>query len=270
MNLLNSAWHSVRCPVVGMIHLEPLVGSPRYAGDWQFVRQRAIDDATALIDGGVHGLMLENFGDTPFLRGSVPQATIAQMSIVAYELRQMFPEIPLGINVLRNDGVGALGIAQAAAAQFIRVNVLCGARLTDQGLIQGIAAEVMRRRQENDAENIRVFADVDVKHSVPLAPTTLDDEVADILERGHADAIIVSGTATGKPTPITSIQAAKRAAEGAPVWVGSGVCADSVEALSLEADGLIVGSSLKIHGISSNPVDPERVQQLMQRMSPKT
>jgi len=267
MNSIYPGWNSIRCPVVGMVHLAPLAGAPRYGGNWQQVQQQAQDDATALVEGGVHGLMVENFGDTPFYRDAAPSETIAQMAVVAGEIRRRFPSVPLGVNVLRNDGTGALAIAQAVGAEFIRVNILCGARLTDQGVIQGNAADVMRCRARLHATDIKVLADVHVKHSAPLAESSLEEDIADMLGRGHADALIVSGAATGKPTPIRSVRSAKIAAQGASVWVGSGVGPDTAEELAAEADGLIVGSMFKKDGVPSNPVEIKQVRELMRLIS---
>src|SRR5690348_4264415 len=160
-------WKDISKPVIGMIHLLPLPGSARYAGSVEAIRAAMLRDAEALTRGGVHGLMLENFGDLPFFPGRVPPHVVAQMAALAAELRRN-SNLPLGINVLRNDGCSAMAIAHAAGAQFVRVNVLCGARVADQGIIQGIAHDLLRERAMLRAD-VRIFADVDVKHSAPLA-----------------------------------------------------------------------------------------------------
>jgi len=201
MSLL-AFWSSVRKPVVGMLHLPPLPGSPGSASSGRAgpIDEAVLRDAQSLADGGVHALMLENFGDVPFYPGRVPAHTVAAMTAIAAEVRRRFPELPLGINVLRNDGCSALAIATAVGAQFIRVNVLCGARLADQGILQGIAHDLLRDRAMLRAEHVRIFADVDVKHSAPLAAVSIESEVEDTLKRGLADALVVSGTGTGKAT----------------------------------------------------------------------
>src|SRR5690606_13240725 len=114
------------------------------------------------------GLMLENFGDTPFYPRRVAAHTVAAMTAIAVEVRRQV-DLPLGINVLRNDGLSALGIAAASGADFIRVNVLSGARVTDQGIVQGIAHDLLRERRWLGAESVKILADVNVKHSAPLA-----------------------------------------------------------------------------------------------------
>src|SRR5256885_841159 len=187
MTSLNPAWKSGTKIVIGMLHLPALPGAPMYSQSVASIREGLIRDAQILAEGGVHGLMMENFGDVPFYPDRVPAHVIAQMTALACEVRRKV-DLPLGINVLRNDGRGALAVAHACGASFIRVNVLCGARVADQGLIQGIAHELLRERALLDAASIKIFADVDVKHSVALAERALEDEVDDLIKRALADA----------------------------------------------------------------------------------
>ena len=258
-------WSIVPKPVIGMLHLAALPGAPRYGGDVSATRHAALRDADALASGGVSGLMLENYGDVPFYPARVPAHVVAHMTAIACEVRRRFPQMPLGINVLRNDGRSGLAVAHAVGAQFIRVNVLCGARVTDQGLIEGIAHNLLRERTLlGVGDSIRVFADVDVKHSSPLAPRPLEVEVSDTLHRGLADALIVSGSGTGQATDPGHVAAAKRAAGGAaPVFVGSGVTAETLPAYLPHADGFIIGSAFKTGGDARQPVDAGRVKELI-------
>ena len=263
---LLTAWTASPKPVIGMLHLMPLPLSPRFGGDVAAVREAALRDADTLAAAGVHGLMMENFGDVPFYPGSVPTAVAAHMTAIAVEVRRRFPQLPLGINVLRNDGRTALAVAHAAGADFIRVNVLCGGRLADQGILQGIAHDLLRDRANLRAERIRIFADVDVKHSAPLASRPLADEVDDTVDRGLADALVVSGAGTGKPTDLGKVRAVKAAAGAVPVFLGSGVTAESIEQFLPVADGFIVGTAFKAGGVATNPVDAGRVRELMRRV----
>jgi membrane complex biogenesis BtpA family protein len=207
--------------------------------------------------------MLENFGDVPFYPGRVPAHTVAAMTALAAEVRRAVPQLPLGINVLRNDGVSALAIAAAVGARFIRVNMLCGARLADQGIIQGIAHELLRERTMLNATHVRIFADVDVKHSVPLGPITIEAEVEDTLVRGLADALVVSGTGTGKATDPGHVELVKRVAGATPVYIGSGADERTLAGYLPHADGFIVGTAFKRDGKASNPVDADRVARFM-------
>jgi membrane complex biogenesis BtpA family protein len=250
-------------PIIGMLHAPALPGAPGYGGRLETVRTAVLRDAEALVAGGVHGLMLENFGDAPFYPGRVPAHVVAIMTSLAVELRKTF-DIPLGINVLRNDGRSALAVAVASGAQFIRVNVLCGARVTDQGILQGIAHHLLRDRVLLEAGAIKILADVDVKHSAPLGPRPLEDEARETLHRGGADGLIVSGAATGQPTDVASVSRVKQVVGQAPVLVGSGVTPESIARFLPYADGFIVGTSIKRGGATTNPVDPARVKALVE------
>ncbi len=249
-----------------MLHVPALPGAPRARESLPAIREYVLHDADALVAGGVHGLLLENYGDAPFYPGPVPPAVVAQMTELAGDVRRCF-DLPLGINVLRNDGRAALAVAAAVGADFIRVNVLCGARLTDQGLIQGEAHVILRERAALRAEGVRILADVGVKHSAPLGrPRPLEEDVVETLERGGADAVIISGPATGQAAELEQVRRARSAAGEAPVLVGSGVTPDNVAAFVPYVDGLIVGTALKEDGVTANPVDRSRVRALIQAL----
>lgn len=266
MKPLLPQWKGLRKIIIGMLHLPALPGAPLHQDGLPKIRDALLRDVDALERGGVHGLMIENFGDVPFYPDRVPAHVVAHITALAAEVRRA-SKLPLGINVLRNDGRSALAIAHAVGANYIRVNVLCGARVTDQGLIQGIAHDLARDRALLDARNIKIFADVDVKHSAPLASRPLKDEVDDLLERALADAIIVSGAGTGKPTDPQKLALVKQFAGDVPVLVGSGANIESMNDLLVHADGLIVGTWFKKGGIASGPVDPGRVRALMKKLA---
>lgn len=257
-----TAWRDVSLPVVGMLHVPPLPGSPRGQSRMVEIRDHVLHDVDALLGGGIHGLMIENFGDTPFFPQSVPAATVAQLTWLLSEVKRV-ATIPCGVNVLRNDGISAIAVAAAGGAEFVRINVLSGARLTDQGLIQGQAHEVLRERARLMAESIQIWADVDVKHSAPLAPRRLADEVADLVHRAHADAVIVTGRSTGSAADVSQVAEVVEFAEGTPVVVGSGVNVDTIASLRGKASAVIVGSSLKRDGKAENPVDSSQVKALI-------
>jgi uncharacterized protein len=266
MNLI-PAWSDRSKVIVGMLHLRPLPGSPLYDGRMERVAERLLRDAEALAEGGVHGLMMENFGDVPFHRERVPADVVARMTALACEVRRRV-DLPLGINVLRNDGRSALAIAHACGAVFIRVNVLCGARVADQGLIQGMAHDLLRDRAVLGAGAVRILADIDVKHSAGLAPRELSDEVDDTIARGLADAVIVSGAGTGKGTDPQHVRAVHAAAAGrAPVFVGSGVSNRTIGQFLAHADGFIVGTATKRDGVADNEVEVARVRDLVNALS---
>ena len=258
-------------PLIGVIHLPPLPGAPGWGGDMAAVEARALVDAQAYVRGGASAVLVENFGDHPFFPGQVPPETVAAMGRIATAVVRAVP-VPVGINVLRNDGAAAMGVAVASGARFIRVNVLSGAMVTDQGLIQGCAAQLMRQRRllaaDSATDGVAVLADVLVKHALPLAPLPLPMAVQDTLERGGADGVILSGESTGSPVEPESLQQARHGAKGAPVLVGSGFGPVNADHLGPLCDGVIVASALKRDGRLCNPVDPQRVAQLRNRFHP--
>lgn len=234
-----------------MVHLGPLPGAPDFAGDLRRVIETAVRDASTLADSGFDAVMVENFGDAPFFADSVPKITVAGMTRAVDAVGEV--DLPVGVNVLRNDPLAALGIAAATGASFIRVNVLSGTMFTDQGPIVGNAAEVARFRAEHCPE-VAVMADVFVKHATPPAELTLEGATRDLSERSGADAIIVSGPGTGAATDIEDLAVVADVTD-LPVYVGSGVTAESMAALLTIADGVIVGTATKPGGRVEAPVD---------------
>lgn len=246
-------------PLIGVIHLLPLPGSPKNAGEpLDAVLERAFCDLSALEQGGADAAIVENFGDRPFAK-CVDKATVAQMAVVVRELVRA-AKIPLGVNVLRSDGVAALSIAHAAGASFIRVNVFSGVAFTDQGLIEGCAREVLSLRRALGAK-VAVLADVHVKHAFHFGDFA--DAARDAARNG-ADALIVTGRATGSPPSPDDVRIAQKAS-GLPVLVGSGITPENLKDFA-EADGFIVGTWLKRDAIVENPVEPERVRLLAQAL----
>lgn len=234
--------------LIGVVHLPPLPGSPRSKLGMPEIKKRMLQDLSGLEKGGAHAVILENFGDTPFPSTQSSPATVAALTALAVEARCCFSG-PLGINLLRNDGVGAMAIARAAGADFIRVNVLVGARVADQGILSGIAHPLLRFRREIGADRVAILADIDVKHSAPLAPGyTLGDEARDAWERGGADALILSGASTGHGTNPEDLRRAHAAAPRAPLLVGSGTTLETLPDFLPEASGFIVGTALQENG----------------------
>jgi len=248
--------------LIGMVHVAPLPGSPRWDGSMDRVVTAAVADARALADGGMDALLIENYGDAPFTPGRVEPATVAALTVVAREVRAALPAVPLGINVLKNDARAALGIACAVGARFIRVNVHAGAVVADQGLVQSDAYATLRERRLLAAD-VAIFADVGGKHAMPLAPVDLEQHARDLTHRGLADGLVVSGQATGATTPIGEVKRVRSAVPDVPLLVGSGVTPGTVADLLAVADGVIVGTSLKRNGHVASPVDPERVRRLV-------
>ena len=251
-------------PIIGVVHLLPLPASPRWGGSLKAVIDRAEQEATALASGGVDGIIVENFFDAPFAKDRVDPAVVSAMSLIVQRLMHLVT-VPIGINVLRNDAQSAMAIATCVHAHFIRVNVLTGVMATDQGLIEGQAHQLLRYRRELGSD-VKILADVLVKHARPLGSPNLTTAVQETIERGLADGVILSGWATGSPPSLEDLELATAAANGTPVFIGSGADWENIPTLIQAADGVIVSSSLKRHGRIEQPVDPIRVSRFVESM----
>jgi uncharacterized protein len=233
--------------VFGMIHLQALPGAPLFTSLDEVI-EAAVADARAIRDGGCDGFAIENYGDRPFTRGRVEAETVAAMTrVIAAVLSEV--AMPFGVNVLRNDARSALAIAAATGAAFVRVNVHTGAFVTDQGIIEGDAFATLRARAAL-APSVLIFADYLVKHATPLG----DVSASDLRERGLADALIVTGAATGAAADPSRLRSLREQLD-APLLLGSGLTAENAHDFS-DADGAIVGTSLKTNGV----VDAGRVE----------
>ncbi len=251
--------------LIGVVHLQPLPGAPRWRGNMESVIEFAVNDARAYERGGAHAVFIENFGDVPFTKGSIAPETLAAMAAAGRAIRQAV-DLPIGFNVLRNDARAALALCAVCDGAFIRVNIHTGAMLTDQGLIEGNAYETLRYRQRV-CPGAQIFADVHVKHAVPLGNWSIEDAARDTVERGLADALIVSGAGTGLQADLADVERVRRTAPTTRILLGSGTTLANVRAFLPAADGFIVGSSLKLGGKLSNPIDPKRVAALARAIS---
>ena len=203
------------------------------------------------------GIMVENFWDIPFTKGPVEAVTVAAMTKCVDEiLREV--DIPLGVNVLRNDALASLSIAQVTGARFIRVNVLASAMVTDQGIIEGCSYELSRLRSRLHAD-VLVMADVMVKHAYPLGDMDLVSVARDTALRSGADVLIISGSETGAPIEVDDLEKVRRALPDFPLASGSGVTAGNVSGLLPHLDVLIIGTWFKQDGDVKKPVDPKQV-----------
>jgi hypothetical protein len=250
--------------LIGVIHLGPLPGSPGYRGGLQPMIESAAGDARIMAGAGFDGLIVENYGDIPFLRDRVGPETVAAMAVAASEIKKAV-RIPVGINVLRNDAGAALAIAGVCGCQFVRVNVLVGAFVTSEGMVEGRPGEVSRLRRAI-APDALILADTMVKHANPVVPTALGEDVLDVVERGRADAVIVTGPRTGRPPSGDDIEVVRASLKGAcldrPILVGSGVDPSNAEDFLRLGDGLIVGSYIRRDGRAGEDVLSERAVEM--------
>ena len=256
----------VRLPrLVGVIHLPPLPGAPGAAQPMSTVVAYAERDASLLVGGGFDGIIVENYGDTPFHPGAVPPETTAGMAVTVAAVRRTVGDLPVGVNVLRNDARSALAVCAATGAAFIRVNVHAGTMFTDQGMITGAAHETVRIRDAL-CPRVRILADVHVKHATPPTGQIIGEAAQDTWHRAHADALILTGGATGSRADRGELAQVAEAVPEAPLYVGSGVTPESMDVLG-NVHGVIVGSCLKEGGQAGNPVDPVRVREFISAVS---
>lgn len=254
---------SAKRPLLGAVHLLPLPSSPNAAA-MADVTARALADARAYARGGFDGVIVENFGDAPFHKGTpddpVPPDVVAALAVVASRIHDA-TGLAVGVNCLRNDGRAALGVAAAVGASWVRVNVLTGAYVTDQGVIEGDAARLFAYRTQLRSR-VAVLADFLVKHAAPLAPFDVAAAARDLAERSGAHGLVLSGSRTGEAVDVALLERVRGAVGAFPIWLGSGLTAANAAQLWPRCDGAIVGTFCKRDGRVTGPVDPDRVTAL--------
>ncbi len=248
--------------LIGMIHLLPLPGSPRYDGSRQRILERALYDAEILAETGFDAVLIENYGDIPFAKEDAGRHVVAEMALIACRLKERHG-LPFGVQVLRNDAKASIAVAAASGAAFVRINVHTGTMLTDQGIIEGNAHDTLRYRESIGAHDVAILADVHVKHATPLGAESFESALRDTVHRGLADAVIVSGSGTGMKTDPALVEKAARLCD-VPIYVGSGADDTSMDELFTRAHGVIVGTSLKEGGVTQAPVDAERCRRFVE------
>ena len=248
--------------IIGVIHLKPLPGSPRAWERFEDILNFALNDAENYLKGGINTVIVENFGDAPFSCGAVDPHTAAYMTHAILKIKEKFPDLKIGVNVLRNDGKAAIGIAAATGAGFVRINVLTYAMVTDCGIIEGNAREINMYRKLLNPE-IKVYADILVKHAFPLNEYHPVQVAKDTALRGGADAIILTGESTGATADVKLLHILKEELRNTRILIGSGVSIENIVEYK-EADGFIIGTSLKKYSLVDNPVDPGRVKQIVE------
>lgn len=258
MTLFNKIFDNNK-PVIGMVHLAALPGSPAYSGSMTDIYNTALSDLDALIAGGINAVIIENFGDIPYATNNDPITYLAMTSITM-RLREKC-SLPMGVNVQFNNYKAEWDIAYACGADFIRAEVFAENRMGPNGVCIASGPELMRLKAKYPAD-IALLADLQVKHTFPLVEQPVDFTVESIME-GGADAVICTGLVTGKSPSLNEVRQVKKYAGDFPVLVGSGVNAATVTDYLDASDGVIVGSSIKTGGKVTNPVDEQLVRALM-------
>lgn len=246
--------------LIGMVHLAALPGSPHSSRTVAEIAAEAAREARLLAESGFDAILVENMHDRPYLRREVGPETVAAMAVATAAVREAVA-CPVGVQVLAGANVEALAICVATGATFLRAEGFAYASVADEGLFgEADAARLLRRRRELGATGVAILADIRKKHSSHAITGDLDlaEHAAGAAFMG-ADAVVVTGSATGKPTSTDDLAAAKRGGP-LPVVVGSGADAASVASLLAHADAIIVGSSIKRDGHWANPIDPARAK----------
>lgn len=255
----------IKKPVIGMIHVSALPGTPASYQSVDEIAHQALQEAQILCDLGFDGLMIENMHDTPYLKGSVGPEIVAAMTVIASRIKSEIG-LPLGIQILAGANLEALAVAQAASLEFIRVEGFTFAHVADEGLIESSAAQLLRYRRMIGAERIQIWADIKKKHSAHAITADVSiGETAEAAEFMRADAVIVTGTATGHPPNPADFTEVRRHCT-LPVILGSGVTPENVGIFYSQADALIVGSALKHNGKWNHPIDSNRAAVFMENV----
>lgn len=233
----------------GMIHL------PRLTFDATMplatIVEYALAEGEKLVQAGFDAIMVENFNDVPFAKSRVSDLVLARMSVILYELRKKL-SIEIGVNVLRNGCEQALTLATVHNCDYIRCNVWESAYVTDQGIIESAAHDVVRLKHMIRS-NVKILADVLVKHAQPLGTASIVEAAKNVNSRGSAAGIIVSGVATGASPDLEQIEQLN--AVGIYPIIGSGYNIEYIEKLRGKISGAIVGTSIKVDKVTTNPID---------------
>ncbi|HUJ70652.1 MAG TPA: BtpA/SgcQ family protein [Verrucomicrobiae bacterium] len=249
-------------PVIAMIHLEALPGTPAARQNVREIEAMALHEAKLYREAGVHGIMLENMHDTPYLRSGVGPEIISVMAVIARAVKEA-SRLPCGVQVLAGANTEAMAVAHAARLDFIRAEGFAFAHVADEGLIQSSAAPLLRYRRQIGADRVQVWADVKKKHSSHAITADVGiGETAAAVEFMRGDAVIITGSVTGDPPALADVRAAREHCR-LPIYLGSGVTAQNLAKYHALADGFIVGSHFKVDGVWSKTVDANRVGRFM-------
>jgi len=249
-------------PIVGVIHVGALPGTPRGLLSVAELVAQAQQEARVYRDAGVDGVIIENMHDVPYLRGEVGPEIVAAMTAIGGEVKSECA-LPIGIQILAGANVEAMAVAHAAGLDFIRAEGYAYAHVADEGLIQASAAKLLRYRRLIGAERVQVWTDVKKKHAAHAITADVSlGETAETVEFMGADCVIVTGSVTGQAPKVADVKEAKTHCS-LPVFLGSGISERNINDFYSEADGFIIGTAFKIDGLWSNTIDPARVTSFM-------
>lgn len=248
-------------PAIGMVHLLPLPGAPEHdaTGGMPRILKAVRQDLEALQQGGIDAVMFCNEHDRPYTLVADP-AVISAMAFVIGEINDAV-RVPFGVDVLW-DPQAALAVARASSARFVR-EIFSGVYASDMGLWNTDAGKSLRYRHQIAADNVRVMFNINAEFASPLSPRPLREVAKSVVFSSVPDGLCVSGAMTGEAVSAESLHTVKEVAGAVPVFINTGANCENIAQLIQHADGVIVGSSLKVDGNTWNPVDPERVKAFM-------
>lgn len=250
-------------PVIGMVHLAAMPGTPLYDPDagvaGMIAAARA--DLSALQDAGFDAVMFGNENDRPY-EFAVDTATTATMACVIGHLAREIT-VPFGVNVLW-DPISTIALAAATGAAFAR-EIFTGTYASDMGPWTPDAGRAMRYRDRLGRQDLALLYNVSAEFADSLDRRPLPDRARSAVFSSIPDAVLVSGAITGEAARMEDLEAVKAALPGTPVLANTGVKHDTVAQVLDIADGCIVGSSLKVDGDTWKPVDPDRAKGFMSR-----
>lgn len=252
-------------PVIGVIHVGALPGTPRSSSRVAELVSQAKDEARVYKESGVDGVIIENMHDVPYLKGEVGPEIVAAMTAIGIEVKAECG-LAVGIQILAGANIEAMAVAHAAGLDFIRAEGYAYAHVADEGIIEASAAKLLRYRKTIGAESVQVWADVKKKHSAHAITVDVSlGQTAETVEFMGADCVIVTGSVTGEAPQITDVKEAKSDCR-LPVFLGSGISEANIDQFYDAADGFIIGSAFKVDGLWSNTVDPARVTQFVRKL----
>ena len=252
-------------PVIGVIHVGALPGTPRGTSSVAELVQQAREEARVYRECGVDGVIIENMHDVPYIKGQVGPEIVAAMAIIGSEVKNEC-RLPVGVQILAGANIEAMAVAHTAGLDFIRAEGYAYAHVADEGIIEASAAKLLRYRKMIGAERVQVWADVKKKHSAHAITSDVSlGQTAETVEFMGADCVIVTGSVTGEAPQLKDVNEAKSHCH-LPVFLGSGISETNIDQFSKEADGFIIGTAFKVDGLWSNTVDPNRVMQFVHRL----
>jgi membrane complex biogenesis BtpA family protein len=261
---MTSLFESSR-PVIGVIHVGALPGTPRGSRSVAELVRQAKDEARVYRESGVDGVIIENMHDVPYLKGEVGPEIVAAMTAIGVEVKAE-GGLPVGIQILAGANIEAMAVAHAAGLDFIRAEGYAYAHVADEGIIEASAAKLLRYRKMIGAERVQVWTDVKKKHSAHAITADVSlGQPAETVEFMGADCVIVTGSVTGEAPKVDDVKETKSYCH-LPVFLGSGISESNIEQFYNQADGFIVGTYFKVDSLWSNTVDPARVRQFINKL----